>query len=452
MRVRPMQVLPEDSMLIRLPRVLVIVGEPFNRTTATGHTLSNLFRGWPRGSIAQIYTARMIPDDTLCSRYFRLGLRDLAAPAWGQVLFRRIDQRPVANGGRTANACGSRRAPSVVARLQHCVREQLRMVLDLLPYEVAPKLEAWVKEFEPEVIYTFAGSIRMMRLALAIRACCRCPVVVHFMDDWPETLYSGHVLSPILRPVLGRALQATLAASAERCTISPAMAQEYMRRYGGRFDAFMNCAELSEATSEANCDNSVSEGRLLVMGNLDRGRADLLNDIVRAIQRLRQGGSVLRLIVCTQSACRWVPEGLCDNVEFQEPPSDDKGLQKLLAGAGALLYLDSFQKPDRKYFRYSLSAKLPAYLMSGRPIIVYGPRENAAARYAVEEAWGLVVGSRSAQLLDQTLMTLVTQPDLRALLAANARRCAMLYHEGESHRQQFRAMLARVAACKAAQM
>ncbi|MBC8643940.1 hypothetical protein H9W95_07420 [Flavobacterium lindanitolerans] len=54
------------------PKVLVISRDSRNDTNNSGNTLSNLFQNWDAENIANIYCRDEIPNNKICSDYFKI--------------------------------------------------------------------------------------------------------------------------------------------------------------------------------------------------------------------------------------------------------------------------------------------------------------------------------------------------------------------------------------------
>ena len=166
--------------------VLVVNGEPFNDITATGITMSNLFRGWPRERLFQVFTANVVPNKDICINNLRLSSRDLKP-------FCYFANRAESNGGLGDSAGGGARNGSGLSSskgrsgFRDIVRKGAVPFLDFLPYQIRRENLAVVREFKPDVIYSMLGSIRMVRLVSRLAKELGIPVVPHFMDDWIST-------------------------------------------------------------------------------------------------------------------------------------------------------------------------------------------------------------------------------------------------------------------------
>jgi len=93
----------------------------------------------------------------------------------------------------------------------------------------------------------------------------------------------------------------------------------------------------------------------------------------------------------------------------------------------------------------SMPTKVPSYLVSGTPVLVYGPPGVAQVEYARTAGWGFVVDGRDVEALADAIRRLATDGALRQRLSAAARRVIM-NHDATRVRSAFRAVLARAAA------
>ena len=55
------------------------------------------------------------------------------------------------------------------------------------------------------------------------------------------------------------------------------------------------------------------------------------------------------------------------------------------------MHCESFDATEVKYFKYSMSTKIPEYLSVGRPILCYGPNDVCTVSYLRENEVGFVV-------------------------------------------------------------
>ncbi len=431
-----------------LPKVLIINGEPFTEASASGLTMVQLFQGWPAERLAQIYTSAALPDFRICQRYWRLA-------ATGALLGRMGGPVEPPRAGATAASpapVSHQKAAGVAACpwLSGWVRQELRAASELVPWKADASLRQWIREFAPDVIYSYLGAIRLMRLVREIARDLRVPVVPHFMDDWPSTLYEHSILAPVLRRKLQSELREVLNFSPTRLAIGEEMAREFDGRYGPRFHPFMNCVD------DRRLDQPVGELaarpvlRLAYVGGLHLNRWQSLVEIGQALRSLRAEGIPAELVIYgfVDPASK-IGQALAMPPEIRLagriPAAQVAAAQE---DADVLVHVESFQPGDRKYTRFSVSTKIPEYLAAGRPILGYGPGETASMRYLEQIKTGFVVGERDPAALGQAIRQLLGDPARRRALGTLGKEVAGRAHRASTERQKFQALLAELAPAK----
>ena len=238
--------------------------------------------------------------------------------------------------------------------------------------------------------------------------------------------------------------------SAVRMGICDAMAREYEARYGGAFESFQNTVDLPAFDAARRPPGPRQDPpRLVYVGSIYPVAQDQsLIEVAEAVEALRRQGTELRLEV-------HAPEGLFGqyrsrleigpNVSFHDAPDDDGRFVELVTGADALVLPVNFDEASVRYIRLSMPTKVPAYLASGTPILVYGPASTAQVAYALESDWGLVVPRREPEPLAEGLKRIVSDLPLRHALAEQAVRTSRERHDATRVRERFRDALTRAA-------
>ncbi len=89
-----------------------------------------------------------------------------------------------------------------------------------------------------------------------------------------------------------------------------------------------------------------------------------------------------------------------------------------------------------------MPTKVPSYLVSGTPILVYGPGGVAQVDYARAAGWGHVIDRPDRAALVAAIKRLASDLALRQSLSATARRIAAERHDSTIIRAGFQAALA----------
>jgi glycosyltransferase involved in cell wall biosynthesis len=409
-----------------------------------GIVKSNLFQGWPKDSLAQIVYSNLQPDFDVCERYWALTKTSVLLGALG-IQRRAATPGPLDTTGTlydpaAADAYESRPwIERLFTGLSSSVRTPIGEAIMRLPSVLSPALREWIDCFAPEAVFTLGGSLAILRLAVRIAEERGIPLIPYFTDDWISCMFQGGPLDRLLRKSLIHWFQRSLKLSSIRLTICDAMAREYERRYGGRFETFMNPVDPFEPTPETKWPMV----RLSFIGALSPNRWQSVLSIGEALSRLRNRGIAGELLVYT------FPQDIrnfghrltgCEAIRVAGTAKPDE-VRRLQMEANVLVHVESFDESSRRYTRFSLSTKIPQYLMAGRCILAYGPAELASVRYVAESGAGMAISTEDLDELSLELERLVSSPALRKANAARARQTALARHDAVVERQRFRNLI-----------
>ena len=126
---------------------------------------------------------------------------------------------------------------------------------------------------------------------------------------------------------------------------------------------------------------------------------------------------------------------------FEKEPENET-IAALFANADLLVLPVNFDQASRTRLRYSIPTKVPAYMLSGTPILAYGPAEVASIQYAKKSGWGYVVSRRDKAALKDAIVRLATDIDLRTRLGQRAQALASENHDARKVHVAFRNTLA----------
>lgn len=409
-----------------VPRVLVVCDEPINRVGGGGVTMRNLFLGWPKDGLAQLWAHHRFELDTsVCEQSLKLGSHTMPGNTW-------IPQ-------------SLRRQRGLVRRLRAVVRPGVRL-------DYAPVLD-WASKYAPDIIYSQATPYPMYSWWLPRRLShdLDVPLVNHIMDDWPTAAASDWMwpFKPFLQMRLKQQLIQLFGAAAANLAISREMAVEFEQRYGHRFTAFHNVVDLEEWTNPKTDYSSANNPfEVVYLGGIaeDMQLFSLL-DVASSISAMQRSGMAIRMTVYGAEIYRDLFDQYFSGMLAVSHGGSvsRENLCATLAAADLLLIPANFDRRSLAMNRYSMPTKVPEYMASGTPILVYAPSFVPPARYATEEGWGYVVGERDKRALFDALGELSRSSALRARLGTRARQLAVENHDGARVRPRFRELLAKSA-------
>lgn len=408
------------------PRVLILCDEPINRVGGGGVTMGNLFRGWPVDRIAQVWAHHRFEIDTeICPIFLRLGSHALPGSKWIPTTVKR--QR------------------TLVTRLRGLLRPGVH-----LDYA---RVLAWAQAFRPDVIYSQPTAYPMYTWWLPrwLARDLGVPLVNHIMDDWPVgvELEWPPLYRELMRPVLNRQLSQLFDAGASNLVICQAMADAFGLKYGKSFSPFHNVVDLAEwTTPKVNYTLTEKTFRVVYLGALaDNNQVHSLRDIAETVARMAERGSPISLTVHTGGIYLEYYRQYLDGLQAVSHGGmvERKDLCTCLAAADLLVIPVNFDSRSLAATRYSMPTKVPEYMASGTPVLVYAPPHAPSAEYALWEGWGIVVSQRDPHLLEEAISSLMNSEELRASLGSRGRELAIRNHDAQIVRHRFWSLLASVA-------
>ena len=285
-----------------------------------------------------------------------------------------------------------------IKRLRKKFAGQAVRELDI--YNIPEYILNEIDEFSPEVIYSLLGSNSIMHLVTTLADRFSVAIVPHFMDDWPTTLYHSSIFKGFLRRIMDHRLADVLQRSSQRLVIGDEMANEFSRRYGGKFEQFMNAVEVDDNVKLENQNEHREIIRLVYIGGLHLNRWRSLMEVGFALHDLWNDGIKAEALIYCQPRFNELARKLNNPpvIRFAGNllPSE---VESVLHDADILLHVESFDRTSRTYAKYSISTKIPESMFAARPILAYGPEELASIQYVENVKAGIVVGSPNKEIL-----------------------------------------------------
>ncbi len=432
------------------PKVLVVNALPFSWTTNSGITMSNLFMGWPSDRLAQIDYSNTKADFDICSNYWLLKKWDILKGCIGNSPLSNIRsiEEIAANCADTLDQDGYESRATVERQLS-CLPLKLRIYIGemifRLPSVLSPPLLNWIDNFQPDVIFSFTASAPMLRTVVKISQLRDIPILPYFTDDWITTLFKDDFLSLPLRRSLLYWFDECLKRAPVRIANCDAMNEEYTKRYGGQFETFMNLVKYSEEMCSNRFERTRERIRFVYIGSLEPGRWKSLRAIGEALQELETIGIKGELLIYSFPADieKYGHSLSLEPVMRLMGTARYDDVRKLQQEADVLIHVESFDPSIREYTRYSLSTKIPQYMMVGACIFAYGPEEIASVKYLSDTGAGVTLGEDDPAQLAKLLGQLIQSHSLRNSTRSRAKEIALQRNEIIGQRERFRQTVVR---------
>lgn len=306
------------------------------------------------------------------------------------------------------------------------LRDFCRGLCDALPCRISPENLAAVRRFSPQAIYTMGDSIRVIRIATRLSEYFQIPVVFHCMDDWRATKYRSSLFSLPFHYLLRRELKELHKHSFINLGICKKMADVYAGEYHTPYSFAGNC--ISRFNNIPYSPDPSKAMKILFSGGLHFHRSDKLRRAGELIEKLNEEGYRIDLCICA-------PKDQAERYagKFKDLPhtacvpyvAKDRQMENLMS-ADVLLHVESDEKRDQAYMKYSFSTKLPEYFSAGRAVVGFGDGSMASISYIEDMGCGFT--AESIGELEACLVRLYSAPELRKKFAGRALHTARSSH------------------------
>ena len=415
-------------MLNDFPKTLILCQNKINEFTGGGIVLSNLFGEVPPERLMFFHRDVDYDDDSLFVEK-RLNWRWLRFNLFNSIeLF-----------ARWVVAC-------LVFFKKPSLKDFKGILIQSCYFYFPRDVDQQVKEFSPDVLYAWCSDILWIKTIKSVAARYNIPYVIHFMDNHVD-LTPKLALEAATFPIFKRNLAKLVKKSAVLFTISESMGESYQKRWDKPFEVYHGLIESNKwpLPNVRPVDND--SFKVVFTGSIEQGQLLGLKDIAVALDKLIDKGINIKLIlyltpVYAQSIKFSLGSFRC--VEIKSHP-DFSSLRNELLKADLLVLAFGFDEQTINYYRYSFATKIVPYMLSGRPILVYGPDEIEPVKYAIKGGWASIVREHDVELLFNTIKKLISDKNERESLAKRAWIAGIAEHDLHSNANRFKSSLSNIS-------
>ncbi len=433
-----------------LPKVLII-GQPFNHNSGGGITQANLFGGWQKDKIAVVCTGHMFNNlnTQICDTYYVLGNEEYKWTFPFNFL-----QKNISSGKVIAKAEGEKPVYSASAKAKLRTKIINNYFYPFLEYAglfhciskiiLSDKLRKWLDEYNPDFIYAQASSRESVNFCTLVKAYTKKPMVYHVMDDWPSVISKKGPFKNYWHNKIDSELKTLLHQSSVLLSISHDMAAEYKSRYNKNFITFHNPIEIDFWKSHQRKNYSLAVPPvILYAGRVGTGIEVTLETMAAAVDKVNDDlKTTIQFVLQTKDIPEWINKYKC---VIHKPMVAYKELPKVFAEADLLYLPYDFSSESIRFIKYSMPTKAPEYMMSGTPVIIFGPAETALVKDALRGKWACVVTENNIDALATNIKKLITDKNERTAVAATAIKIAEENYDSVKIRNQFKEIITSVS-------
>jgi len=416
-------------------KILLITSSTFNSYTGTGILLTNLFRIWSRENLAMIHYDSFNPllyDKNICANYYGLDIEEKRF-IWPLSIFgKKHHDRQLKSKNITST--GNKKIYTLLLKLLGG-EEIIKKIT------VSSKMIKWIEKINPDIIYCHISSLNQINFIIKLHSIFKIPVVIHIMDDPFNAMYKKGLFSLFLRYYFFKNFKKLLSISSIRMGIGEKMCKHYEHMFHYSFVPFSNTIETNKWSVFKDRKTDKKIFNIVYAGTINSKNINGLEILCKIVGGLNLEGLTIQFKIYTfQPRLEYYRSSYekSKSIIMDEVPNNDDEMAYILGTADLLFLPIDFTKRSIDRMRYSIYAKIPAYLASGTPILFFGPSEIASIEYAKKEKWAYVVDKNDKNLLRDGLLELISNTKLKDSISKNAFKIAHRDFEASNVRQSFR--------------
>lgn len=373
-------------------KVLVVSHNCFSDISNNGKTLEAIFSSHPKNDLMQLYfNGGENPDFKFCNKYFRITDSD----ALKNIFKRNKDIGSVVIQQEVVSAPSGNLKKRRGFFPAKYTRNLLLMVRDLL-WDMNNNLEAakkWIALEKPDVIfYTGGDSIFSHKIVHRLSKHFNIPYCVYFTDDYIIYPQYFSFFDRLRISSLKNIYHKTIKNASLRFAIGDKMASEYSKYFHEEFFPVMNSVLIKEPYEfHPDSDNIV----VSYFGGLHLGRDKMisrLGSILNNVSKL--GNYTFRInVYAMQEPSQEILNEFKKNSVFFCGGVTGAEMEDKIINSDFLLHAESDLKYYKALTKLSVSTKIPEYLISGKPIIGFGPDDIASLELLKHNDIGVVISS-----------------------------------------------------------
>lgn len=365
-------------------KILIINGQSLYKNNATGITLESIFLDWPNENIFELYLW-----ENFNSRNTKFKIKSMLIP---KDIFPLMYVFNNIKRGKQ-NRLNSNNQPNKInygVKIFNDIKFTIKFFLEyFINLKRSHKMLKDIEEFNPNIIYTLGNSIQAMRLSLKLSEIYKLPIVVHYMDNWRETIMNQGFLSFYINKKKTKLIESLEKRMNVGLTISSLMASEYKLKYKKNYKVIMNSPLIINLIN-SNIKIENENKKIIYAGGLHLERYKSLLEIEKVVCKLNEKGYSFQIEIYTNIDDLNNYSSLFNkNTTMFYSYVDQNKLFEIYKTAMFFAHVESFEQSIIKYTKYSISTKIPEYMIFGRPILCYAPSEIAVSKYIKDHSIGV---------------------------------------------------------------
>ena len=371
-------------------KILIISHNPINQFDNMGKTIGNIFSGFSKEELCQLYFKKQNVNAQNCEEFFCID--DVS-------MCKSIINRRYKTGKKVNNETIIEQVSNVEGNIFEYGRKRNGFIYTARDFLWkfgkwnSKELKEWIVSQNITSIFLVAGDyIFPLNIAMKISKKYNIPLYVYYVDEfYRKNIGSQTMLAKVHKLCYRKKFKKTIKYAKEYFCISEAMSEFYGKTFNKNGNVLMNTTNIFKSDNYKNLNNKLI---LSYIGNLGYDRWKNLLDIAEVIEENQLQKDIEFNVYSGEKNQNVI------NILTNQKGLNYKGsitaeeVKERISESDILLHIEDFNKINVEKVKYSVSTKIPDSLASGKLLLAYGPKEVESIDYIKRNNAGIIASSK----------------------------------------------------------
>lgn len=419
-------------------RTLVISNNCFSQSNSNGRTLGNLFKGWPKDSLAQMCVISKEPNWDLCDNYYCIEDKTVfnafthCKKAEGRLLVKQNSTTTAVKRVDTKRAGVGRKIVCKVI---------LRELVWAAKRWNSKSFQQWVDLFNPDiVVLQFGDSYFMLDIAYHIAMNRNIPLVIYntegyyfFPRNWHHLSKWDNWIFPIYNRIYRKKVERLMGIAKHCVYLNDKLKEDYDNAFAGESTVIYNSSSVERSELPLF---STTVPRISYLGNLGLDRDSALVEVGELLQSINSGYKIDVYGKANETMQQRFSRA--PGVDYKGLVSYDE-VKRVIGGSDILFHVETEKGYKERQLQYAFSTKIADSVASGKCFVLYAPEELACSKYIKDTGAGWFASDK--RVLVEAITDIINNPDGRAKVLAKAKETAEANHNFQKNAEKFQSIL-----------
>ena len=363
-------------------RILVFSNGSWDDTNATGNTLSNLFGGncWKNDIFYNIYMRNATPNNKICNNYYRITLLSIIRNHFCKEKIGIEFNNSFADNGKT-DYKNNNKERKIIDFIHNYSLNFIYTFADWFYRKkrwINKRFEKYIKEMNPDIFYAHINNFAFLNpLVKYVKSNTKAKIVILLTDNLYEDINNK---SFSRRKKLRKDYREII----ESADMIYAITDELKNEYGKIFNKEIQILRKGCSFDYPIRTQKNEVIRFVYAGNLLYGRDEVLSKIAKAIEYNNSNNSkkaFLEIYTGDTVSTKLKNTLNIENCSQIIGKREYNEIMKIENASDYVLHVESFEKKQIEYVKYSFSTKIIDCIQSGSCFIGVGPSDISSIKY-----------------------------------------------------------------------